>query len=145
MLSKYSEFCYVKKLISKDGESDLKYLKQFLLIIIICFIGEILHALIPLPIPASIYGLVLMLICLITQLIPEEKVGAVSDFLLNIMPVMFIPSAVGLMGYWEEIKPILLAVVVITVAVNILVFAVSGRVTQAVIRLENKKKVGNEK
>lgn len=145
MLSKYSEFCYVKKLISKDGESDLKYLKQFLLIIIICFIGEILHALIPLPIPASIYGLVLMLICLITQLIPEEKVEAVSDFLLNIMPVMFIPSAVGLMGYWEEIKPILLAVVVITVAVNILVFAVSGRVTQAVIRLENKKKVGNEK
>lgn len=145
MLSKYSEFCYVKKLISKDGESDLKYLKQFLLIIIICFIGEILHALIPLPIPASIYGLVLMLICLITQLIPEKKVGAVSDFLLNIMPVMFIPSAVGLMGYWEEIKPILLAVVVITVAVNILVFAVSGRVTQAVIRLKNKKKVGNEK
>ena len=123
----------------------MNYLKQFLIILTICFIGEILHAVIPLPIPASIYGLVLMLICLIAKIIPEEKVSAVSDFLIGIMPVMFIPSAVGLMGYWEAIKPILLAVVVITVAMNVLVFAVSGRVTQAVIRMDNKKKARDEK
>ena len=123
----------------------MNYLKQFLIILTICLIGEILHAVIPLPIPASIYGLVLMLICLIAKIIPEEKVSAVSDFLIGIMPVMFIPSAVGLMGYWEAIKPILLAVVVITVAMNVLVFAVSGRVTQAVIRMDNKKKARGEK
>lgn len=123
----------------------MNYLKQFLIILTVCFIGEILHAMIPLPIPASIYGLVLMLICLIAKIIPEEKVSAVSDFLIGIMPVMFIPSAVGLMGYWEAIKPILLAVVVITVAMNVLVFAVSGRVTQAVIRMDNKKKARGEK
>lgn len=123
----------------------MNYLKQFLIILTVCFIGEILHAVIPLPIPASIYGLVLMLICLIAKIIPEEKVSAVSDFLIGIMPVMFIPSAVGLMGYWEAIKPILLAVVVITVAMNVLVFAVSGRVTQAVIRMDNKKKARGEK
>ena len=125
--------------------NTLNYLKQFLIILTVCFIGEILHAVIPLPIPASIYGLVLMLICLIAKIIPEEKVSAVSDFLIGIMPVMFIPSAVGLMGYWEAIKPILLAVVVITVAMNVLVFAVSGRVTQAVIRMDNKKKARGEK
>ncbi len=120
----------------------MKYLKQLLIILAICFIGEILHAVIPLPIPASIYGLVLMLLCLITKLIPEHAVAEVSDFLLGIMPVMFIPSAVGLLGYWDAIKPILLAVIVITVAVNVLVFAVSGRVTQAVIHMENKRKRG---
>ncbi len=118
----------------------MKYLKQFLIILAVCFIGEILHSIIPLPIPASIYGLVLMLLCLMTKLIPERSVAEVSDFLLGIMPVMFIPSAVGLLGYWEEIKPILLAVVVITVAVNVIVFAVSGRVTQAVIHIEEKSK-----
>ena len=123
----------------------MNYLKQFLIILTVCLIGEILHAVIPLPIPASIYGLVLMLICLIAKIIPEEKVSAVSDFLIGIMPVMFIPSAVGLMGYWEAIKPILLAVVVITVAMNVLVFAVSGCVTQAVIRMDNKKKARDEK
>ncbi len=118
----------------------MKYLKQFLIILVICFIGEILHAIIPLPIPASIYGLVLMLICLMAKWIPEHAVAEVSDFLLGIMPVMFIPSAVGLLGYWESIKPILLAVVVITVAVNILVFAVSARVTQRVIHIEENRK-----
>lgn len=122
----------------------MKYLQQFLIIIVISFVGEVLHALIPLPIPASIYGLVLMLICLITRLIPEQKVTAVSDFLIGIMPVMFIPSAVGLMGYWESVKPILLALIVITAVVNVVVFAISGRVTQAVIRIENKKKAGDQ-
>ena len=121
----------------------MKHLQQFLIIIVISFVGEVLHALIPLPIPASIYGLVLMLICLITRLIPEQKVAAVSDFLIGIMPVMFIPSAVGLMGYWESVKPILLALIVITAVVNVVVFAISGRVTQAVIRIENKKKAGD--
>ena len=123
----------------------MNYLKQFLIILTVCFLGEILHAVIPLPIPASIYGLVLMLLCLIAKIIPEQKVAAVSDFLIGIMPVMFIPSAVGLMGYWEAVKPILLAVVVITVAMNVLVFAVSGRVTQAVIRMDNKKKAEDNK
>lgn len=122
----------------------MKHLQQFLIIIVISFVGEVLHALIPLPIPASIYGLVLMLICLITRLIPEQKVAAVSDFLIGIMPVMFIPSAVGLMGYWESVKPILLALIVITAVVNVVVFAISGRVTQAVIRIENKKKAGDQ-
>lgn len=121
----------------------MKYLQQFLIIIVISFVGEILHALIPLPIPASIYGLVLMLICLMTKLIPEDRIAAVSDFLIGIMPVMFIPSAVGLMGYWESVKPILLALIVITAVVNVVVFAISGRVTQAVIRIENKKKAGD--
>ena len=121
----------------------MKHLQQFLIIIVISFVGEVLHALIPLPIPASIYGLVLMLICLITRLIPEQKVAAVSDFLIGIMPVMFIPSAVGLMGYWESVKPILLALIIITAVVNVVVFAISGRVTQAVIRIENKKKAGD--
>ncbi len=116
----------------------MKYLKQFLIILAVCFIGELLHAVIPLPIPASIYGLVLMLVCLISKIIPEEKVAQVSDFLLAIMPVMFIPSAAGLLGDWDAVKPMLLALTVITVAVNVLVFAVSGRVTQAVIRLETK-------
>ena len=108
-------------------------------------IGEILKYFIPLPIPGSIYGLVLMLILLSTKVIKLEQVKETGEFLVEIMPVMFIPSAVGLMGYWEAIKPILLAVVVITVAMNVLVFAVSGRVTQAVIRMDNKKKARGEK
>ena len=42
----------------------MKYFRQFFIILAISFVGEILHMVLPLPVPASIYGLVLMLLAL---------------------------------------------------------------------------------
>ena len=75
----------------------MKYLKQFGMILFISFLGEILRAVIPLPIPASIYGLVLMLTALLTGILPLEKVRDTGKFLIGMMPLMFIPAAVGLL------------------------------------------------
>ena len=72
----------------------MKFLKQFLWILLISFLGEALRALIPLPIPASVYGLVLMLAALITGVLKVEQVRGAAEFLIEIMPVMFIPAAV---------------------------------------------------
>ena len=104
----------------------MKFLKQFLWILLISFLGEVLRALIPLPIPASVYGLVLMLAALITGV------------LIEIMPVMFIPAAVGLMTAWDALRPVCVPVLVITAATTVTVMAVTGRVTQAIIRREKK-------
>ena len=93
----------------------MKYLKQFGMILFISFLGEILRAVIPLPIPASIYGLVLMLTALLTGILPLEKVRDTGKFLIEIMPLMFIPAAVGLLDSWSALRPILLSVAVITV------------------------------
>lgn len=64
-----------------------------------------------------------------------------GKFLIEIMPVMFIPAGVGLMSSWNVLKPLLIPAAVITVAVLVAVMAVSGRVSQAIIRhgRENKK------
>ncbi len=115
----------------------MKYIAQFAIIIAVSFVGEILHLVIPLPIPASIYGLVLMLVGLITGIIPLGRVRETGKFLVEIMPIMFIPAAVGLLDSWSVLKPILLPVAVITVVSTILVMAVSGRVTQAMMRRKN--------
>ena len=66
----------------------MKYLKQFLIILTISFIGEILNKYIPLPVPASIYGIVIMLLCLLLKIIKLEQVKDAADFLIAIMPVM---------------------------------------------------------
>ena len=42
----------------------MKYMKQLCIIMAVAFAGEVLKALLPIPIPASIYGLVLMLLLL---------------------------------------------------------------------------------
>ena len=123
----------------------MKNLKQFLIILAISFIGEILKYIVPLPIPASIYGMVIMFICLQTKILKLDDVKSVGKFLIEIMPVMFIPAGVGLMESWGELKAVLVPVLVITLVSTIVVMVVSGRVTQAVIRLEKKHKGGDAK
>lgn len=123
----------------------MKYLKQFGIIIFISFIGELLHSLIPLPVPASIYGLVLMLLALMSGRLRLDDVRETAAFLIEIMPVMFIPAAVGLMDSWDTIRPQLIPYIVITVVSLVAVMATAGRVTQAVLRREGRRRQHREK
>ena len=116
----------------------MKFLKQFSIILFISFLGEILHMLIPLPVPASVYGLVLMLAALITGALKLGQVRETATFLIEIMPVMFIPAGVGLMESWPSLQPVWLTVILITIVTTVLVMAVTGKVTQAMIGKEKK-------
>lgn len=112
----------------------MKYVRQFCIILLLSFMGELLYELFPFPVPASVYGLVLMLAALVSGLLKVEQVKETVSFLVEIMPVMFIPAGVGLMSSWGVLKPVLLPVAVITVLTTVIVMAVTGRVTQAIIR-----------
>ena len=116
----------------------MKYIKQCLIILVISFIGELLKYLLPLPIPASIYGMVLLFTGLMTGLIKLEEVKETGTFLIEIMPLMFIPAAVGIIESWDIIKPNVIAYAIITIVSTVLVMALAGRVTQFVIRHSKK-------
>lgn len=122
----------------------MKYLKQFLIILSISFIGELLKYFIPLPIPASIYGMVILFVCLLTKVIKLEYVREAGHFLIDIMPVMFIPAGVGLMTSVDAIKPFIVPICIITFVTNITVMVVTGRVSQLVIRKSKKGEKENE-
>ena len=117
----------------------MKYLKQFFIILGVSFAGEFLGRQIPLPIPGSIYGLVIMFVCLITGLIKVSDVKETSRFLLDIMPCLFIPAAVGLMEQWGIIKGSLPAYVVIVLVTTVLVMGVSGKITEFLMKKGEKK------
>ena len=112
----------------------MKYIRQFTIILFISLVGEIIHLLVPLPVPASIYGLLLMLIGLRKKWIPLEAVEEVSIFLIDIMPLMFIPAAVGLLDSWGVLRPILIPFLVITLFSTIIVMVITGKVTQLFIK-----------
>lgn len=118
----------------------MRYLKQFTIILTISLLGEVLHYIIPLPVPASIYGLLLMLAALMTGVVKRDSVREAGVFLVEIMPVMFIPAAVGLLEAWGVLRPVWLPVAVITVVSTVLVMGVSGLVTQFVIRRDERGK-----
>ena len=88
----------------------MKYIRQFLWILLFSFAGELLKFVIPLPVPASIYGLLLLLLALVTGILRLESVKETSKFLIEIMPLMFIPAAVGLLESWEALSGILIQV-----------------------------------
>ena len=108
----------------------MKYIKQLFWIGLFSGIGELLQAVIPLPIPAAIYGLVLMLIALCTGLLKAEKIADSARFLIAVMPLLFVAPAVSILGNWDVIAPNLVSIVVITVVSTVIVFAVSGLVTK---------------
>ena len=109
------------------------------MILAISFIGELLKFLLPIPVPASIYGMMILFIGLLTGIIPLEAVKDVGKFLIEIMPVMFIPAGVGLMSSWVNLKPVLLPVSIITVVSIVTVMIATGRTSQWIIRRGKKK------
>lgn len=117
----------------------MKYLKQFVIIIVISCLGEALKYVLPFPIPASIYGMVLLFAALCTGVLRLEQVKETGKFLIEIMPVMFIPAGVGLMASWGVLKPVLVPVSIITVVSLVAVMAVTGRTAQIVIRKNAKE------
>ena len=117
----------------------MKYIRQFLIIVGVSCIGELLNYLIPLPIPASIYGLVIMLGLLFSRKIRLNAVKETADFLINIMPIMFIPASVGLIAYWEQLQPFLIPVIVITIMSTILVMVATGKITDLILKTKEDK------
>ncbi len=117
----------------------MKYLKQFLIILAISLLGEVLKELLPLPIPASIYGMVFLFILLLTGIIKLDQVKDAGKFLIEIMPVMFIPAGVGLMSSWNVLKPVLVPVSIITIITIFTVMGATGIVSQIVIRKDKSK------
>lgn len=118
----------------------MKYICQLIIILLVTFVGEMLHYFIPAPIPASIYGLILMLILLCTKVIKLEQIEKTSDFLLEIMPLMFIPGGVGLVTAWADLKPIIVPVAVITIISTVVVMAATGKTTEFVMWIDKRKK-----
>ena len=118
----------------------MKYLRQFGIILVFTFIGELLKYVIPLPIPASIYGLLLLFVALVTGIIKLEQIKEISGFLIAVMPIMFVPAGVGLIDSWNALQSIVVPVILSTLVSTVLVMLVSGRVTQKTIRVLRKRK-----
>ena len=116
----------------------MKYLTQFLRILAFTLAGELLQRLVPLPIPASVYGLVLLFGALNTGLVKLEQVKDAGGFLISILPILFVSPAVGILDNWEVIRGALIPILALTLLSTVLTFGIAGRATQAMMGKEEK-------
>lgn len=112
----------------------MEFIFQFLIIAAVSFVGELLSLLLPLPIPGSIYGLLLLLLLLSTGLLKLRHVEKAGDFLVQIMPLLFIGPTVGILSVLDVVADSLPAILVICAVTTILVMAVTGLTAQAMLR-----------
>lgn len=122
----------------------MKILTQLAIILSISLTGEVLSAVLPLPIPASIYGIVILFALLESRVLHVDDIRETSSFLIAIMSMLFIPAGVGLMTSFSLLSENLIAYIVITAVSTVVVMAVSGRAAQAVIRREGKEDAPHE-
>ena len=128
------------------GQKCLEYMLMlfvFACIAAFCFSGEICHVVLPLPIPASIYGIALLFTALQLRVVKVSDIAETSAFLIEIMPIMFIPAAVGLLKSWDVVKDSLAAYVAVTVVSTFVVMYAAGVVTQIIIR-RGKRREGEQ-
>lgn len=108
----------------------MKYLSQFCIILGFTLAGEALQRLLPLPIPASVWGLALLFLALCLGIVKTEQIKTVSAFLISIMGVLFVSPAVGIANNWPQIQPQLLPILLLLAASTLLTFGISGGITQ---------------
>lgn len=111
----------------------MKYVFQFARIMGFCLAGELLRHLLPLPIPAGIYGLILLFLALLTGVVKPEQVKQTADLLTSIFPMLFVPIMVGIMEVWDLVAVNWLPIVLAAVPVTWAVMAAAGRVAQRII------------
>lgn len=117
----------------------MKYLNQFLIILGFTLLGEALQRIVPLPIPASVYGIVLLFLALCLKIVRLEQVKEAGGFLTSILPLLFVSPAVGILENWAIIKDALIPMFLLVLASTMLTFGISGRIAQAVMKKGEKK------
>ena len=117
----------------------MKYVKQIGIILGITMVGEILYQVLPLPVPAGVYGLCIMLAALMSKAVNLESVEGTGNFLMDTMTMMFIPATVGIVECIGEVKAVLVPFLLIIAVSTILVMIVTGRMAQWVMQSKEAK------
>ena len=117
----------------------MKYVKQLTVILLFSAAGEGLHALIPLPVPASIYGIILLFLALECKLLRLSAIRETGLFFTEILQITFIPATVGLITVWNLFAEQWLAYTVILIVTTFAVMAAAGKVTEWVLRADRRK------
>ena len=99
----------------------------------ITFIAEIIKYLLPLPVPASIYGLILLFVLLKTEIIKLSQIEETGNLLLELMPLLLVPASVSVLTVLDAIQSMLLPVLIMGFIGTITVMFVTGRVSQWMI------------
>ena len=109
----------------------------------VSFAGELFHDFLPLPVPASIYGILILFSLLRFKILHVAQIKETAMFLISIMAFLFLPAAVGLVA-WPIMKAAILQYIAANVISLIACMAGTGFAAQLLLSRSPKKEVPKE-
>lgn len=112
----------------------MKYLVQFGIILIVCFMGDFLHNALSLPIPGNVMGMLILLFFLLTGVIKLSMIEDVSNFMLKHLSFFFVPAGVGLITCFSILEGKWTALTIVSVVSTVIIAATTGITVQILMR-----------
>ncbi|MDR0404006.1 MAG: CidA/LrgA family protein [Treponema sp.] len=116
----------------------MKLIKQIGIVFAVCWVSRILSGLLPFAFPASIIGMILVLVLLLTGILRVGHIREKSSFLLSNMAFFLVPAGVSVINHVELIGRNILALAVICVVSTIITFGATALAVKATLALTGK-------
>ena len=120
----------------------MRVLRQISLIFLICLLCEGVASLLPFPFPGSVLSMLVLFLLFALKILKPEHIKETSGLLLGNMMLVFLPSFVSIMNYFDVLKHIAVQFIVIIVVSTMVTFLVGGAVVSLVCRLQDRIRCG---
>ncbi len=104
----------------------MKIIRQIGIIFLVCWLSEVIERFLPFTFPASVIGMALLLICLLTGVLKIRHIQEKADFLLENMAFFFIPAGVSIINYFDILKSSAVQLLIICVISTVVTFAATA-------------------
>ncbi|MDE1184990.1 MAG: CidA/LrgA family protein [Pantoea sp.] len=121
-----------------------RYLRAFIIIYAALYAGIGISTLLPINIPGSIIGMLLLFMLLALQILPVDWVKPGCHLLIRYMALLFVPISVGVMSYTDILTAQFGPIVVSCLISTFLVLVVVGLSAERMQRSGVPKEPGNE-
>lgn len=113
----------------------MKIIRQIGIIFTVCWFSVLVEKVLPFAFPASVIGMILLFICLLTGVLKIEHIQEKADFLLENMAFFFVPAGVSIINYFDVLESTWIQLVVICVISTVVTFAVTAWSVKLTVRL----------
>lgn len=113
--------------------------KQFLILLVINFLGIFIQNIFHLPLPGTILGMVILFILLWTKVLKVESIEKVCNFLVLNMIIFFLPPAVELLEYMTLLEKGFLKIIILLIVTTVITMVITGKTVEFCIKRMEKK------
>ncbi|MBU8695529.1 antiholin-like murein hydrolase modulator LrgA [Bacillus pumilus] len=114
------------------------FLSQAFIFATVMFVSNLISMYLPIPMPASVIGLVLLFVLLTTKMVKLEQVEQLGTSLTGLISFLFVPSGISVIQSLGVMQEVGVQVVGVIIIATIMLLAATGLFSQLLMQLSEK-------